>query len=242
MRQNNYYNNKINDKLKLNDEYNIVIHVGLHKTESTFLQKEIFPKIENAEVFGFANRTFTIKTEFSKNKINIISEEGLSGNLHTKNKTADGITIAYRLKVLFPNAKIIVIFRKKDQWLKSLYSEYIKLGGYESFDYWKTNILDSRCLNYEKYSKCLKSLFKEVLISDFKNLKNDSNQFIKDICDFIGVNVPKYENKHRNIKLDDTALLHWRKLNKFFKSPNNPSGFLPQRLNPLPTYNQLSMF
>jgi len=226
-------------KLLYEEKSDVIIHVGLHKTGTSFLQKEVFPNIKNAEVFGYANKVFNFKTKLSDKKINIISEEGLSGNLHTKIKTVDRETITSRLHAVFPDAKIIVVFRNKEDWIKSLYSEYIKLGGYETFNYWKTEILDETCLNFDKYEKCLKKLFDYVLVCRYEDLKNDTDVFIKNICDFICVKVPEYDNKYRNIGLDDTAIRHWRKLNRWFKSVNNPDGLFPMFLNPLSKYNHI---
>ena len=57
-------------------EYNIVIHLGLHKTGTTFLQQEIFPKLAgvNYKVYFDEN-----KYEFN-DEINLISCESLSGS------------------------------------------------------------------------------------------------------------------------------------------------------------------
>src|SRR6056297_1095957 len=37
----------------MDSQKNIIIHVGLPKTASTFLQKKIFPKIENCEAYTY---------------------------------------------------------------------------------------------------------------------------------------------------------------------------------------------
>jgi len=142
--------------------------------------------------------------------------------------------IAERLSAVFPTAKAIVVFRKKDRWIQSLYAQYIKLGGIYSFEKWYDQFKETSCfLDFEKYENCLHDLFDEVLVCNFEKLKNDSTAFVTDICDFLEVNVPSYTQKKRNIKLDEKAIKRWRKFNRYFKSYSNPDGLFPNNLNPL---------
>jgi hypothetical protein len=122
----------------------IFIHVGLHKTASSFFQMEVFPRFKTIQLIAnpmtqrvsafnhliyaddcFYNKTL-VEEELNKikNKKILISDESMTGqplNMLCNNKT----TIANRLAELFPNAKIILFIRGQKALIMSLYSQYL---------------------------------------------------------------------------------------------------------------------
>lgn len=123
----------------------LYIHVGLHKTGTTFLQEEVFPKLTSVDFLRsqrivemlqrFAaeeDSCFDLSTyqRFFEPIINpcpsLISHEGLSGHnyLLYMNQTRN----ADRLAKLFPHASIILGIRRQDSLLLSLYVHFIKGG------------------------------------------------------------------------------------------------------------------
>lgn len=126
---------------------NIFIHIGYHKTGTTYLQEVIFPKLEDVN-FIWAKKNLelffklrfqdplnfdvnTAKADFQKcmdgNKINLISSEDLSGD--HKYKYINNKNIADKLHALFPRAKIIVTIRNQLDLLISMYMQIISAGG-----------------------------------------------------------------------------------------------------------------
>ena len=124
----------------------LFLHVGLHKTGSTFLQHEVFPKLKSLQ---FIHRG---EAEYWLNRLGIeedssfdlapyqrffyplissgptlISHEGLSGAHYllyvNQTRSAD------RLAQLFPHASIILGIRRQDSLLLSLYLHTIRSGG-----------------------------------------------------------------------------------------------------------------
>jgi len=220
--------------LKNEKKNRVVIHTGLPRCGSTFLQKQIFPKLENVSVFGANTIPFDFKTKLSDRNLNMISDESLSGVSATLRPYDTGCNIAKSLQKLYPNAKIIVVFRNKQKWIKSLYAQYIKLGGIEPYEKWHHCFENSNSnLDFDEYKTCLKDLFSNVLCCEFEKLKQDSKGFVNEICDFIGVKTPKYENKAYNIRLNESSMNRWRQLNKLFMSYSNPPGILPRSFNPI---------
>jgi hypothetical protein len=207
---------------------NIVLHLGLHKTGTSFLQAEIFPKIKNVNIPR--NGAFRYGTKIDENKLNIISDEELSVNPHLPPYHFQYLgpnqrfVIAERLNLLFPKAKIILGIREKNSWLRSVYSQYVKGGGIHNYDNFIKNVFDKDFLNFEKYIQHLKTLFKDVLIYHFEDLKKDPNNFVKNICDFIGVDVPSFENKIYEKGWSNRQLNLGLFLNRFFYSEYNPNG------------------
>jgi len=183
-----------------------VIHIGLHRTGTTFLQKEIFPKLDGIKyVYS--------KIINSETKGILISEEGLSG---IPTKLYDGSEVystVDSLSRLYPDAKIILCIRNKDIWVRSVYSQYIKSGGTKTFKQFKV-ILNPIYLDFDSYIRYLMSKFKDVYICHHEDLVKDHKKFIGDMCKFIGVKVPEYTNKVHNKGFTNNQLRILRFLNK----------------------------
>jgi len=128
----------------------IYIHIGYPKNASTALQTDIFPNIDGAYYLGrhykdkggyetqelfealydvsmqdsieYSEEKTKSKVEFTLNLISknfdkvIISSEAFTNNV------ADRGLIAKRLKLLFPQARIMIVIRNQVDALKSMYS------------------------------------------------------------------------------------------------------------------------
>jgi hypothetical protein len=129
----------------LENEKRIVLHIGLHKTGTTFLQKKIFPNLsgwvlltrpytQQNKAFNclqFADDTLydpeAILAEIDRipgSQI-IISDESLSGkpsNFHYINRSM----IYRRFAEAFPEAKVILVIRGQRDMLVSSYRNHIQ--------------------------------------------------------------------------------------------------------------------
>ncbi len=136
-------------------EKEIYFHVGLAKTGSTFLQKNVFPKLHGIKY---------ISTHKYKNCIDLIIKEK-----HKKILISREFDRQFEKEVKwftshFPNTKIIVVFRRHDQWISSQYKRFVKNGYSLSFDqfydiendsgFWKNKemIYKNKILLIKKYS------------------------------------------------------------------------------------------
>ena len=125
---------------------NITIHVGLHKTATTFLQTSVFPYVEDTT---FVTRPYTqlnhafnqlqyaddslydeasLKNEIAKIESDniIFSDESFSGKpviFSYVNRTL----IAERLASIMPEANIILFIRDQRDIMISHYSSYVKM-------------------------------------------------------------------------------------------------------------------
>jgi hypothetical protein len=126
----------------------------------------------------------------------LISNESLSGSY---SQSVDFRNyLAYGMKTVYPNAKLIVGLREKNSWLKSMYNQGVKRGVFEkSFEEWKNN-LDPRILDFDNYVKKLNDLFNDVFIYRFEDFKKNKKKVIKDMCKFLDVDVPVYEDSMIN--------------------------------------------
>ncbi len=190
----------------------IFIHVGLPKTGTTFLQEKVFPKMD----VNFICKENLATVKLSPNKLNLISDEDLSHKIDIFG--INRYEVADRIHRLFPNAKIIVVFREKKKWLKSLYNQYLKsvYRPYMSFEKFRDVMIKSGALEFEKYEEYLRKLFPSVLTLQFEDMKKDMYGFVSKICEFMGVEVPEFDPNPTNVSLTERQL----KLIQFVKSRN----------------------
>ncbi|MBN1389967.1 MAG: sulfotransferase [Candidatus Thermoplasmatota archaeon] len=233
----------------------VILHIGIQGTGTTFLQEEIFPKLEGVNMISkremealevLRSPKICIGDQekliaYLKNdKINLISDENIwwyhpdpwfQSNVHQRR-----IEHIDRIKEIFPDARIIFGIRDIDELIISSYNYYVMIGGTKRFkDFQKEFPFYSKeDFRYNDYIGHLKRLFgdENVYIYDYKEIKMGVNECIKGFCDFIGVDVPVFENRKRNASHSLWQLRAARFLNRFFRSRLNPKGFLPEGLNP----------
>jgi len=122
------------------------IHVGLHKTATTYLQSNIWPSLSNitcltrpytqhnnafnqlqyADDSLYDAKLFDNEVEQFNGKNILISDESLSGkplSFSCINRTQ----IAKRLQQQFPDAEIILFLRNQPDIIRSHYSSYIRM-------------------------------------------------------------------------------------------------------------------
>jgi hypothetical protein len=128
----------------------LYIHIGYPKTGTSFLQREIFPKVEGINYIrrkAVREQTQRIRSqdEFSfddertraeiqshfRPGTNVISNETFTGAVFFK--SINNKLIADRLARLFPEAGIIVTIRNQYEMIESLHREHIRMGGTMSF-------------------------------------------------------------------------------------------------------------
>lgn len=124
---------------------NVIIHVGNHKTASTYLQTHILPNFEDTTLltrpFTQFNKAFNtlqyaddtlykpqdIKEilENIDTKNVILSDENFSGKLFFYNAINRSM-VAQRLSDLFPEATIVLVIRNQEEFVKSAYNHYVR--------------------------------------------------------------------------------------------------------------------
>lgn len=136
----------------------LVIHIGYHKSASTFLQQQIFPLLpvnyiflsgENREILdniesesnldpekirSWITQEISRKYPTGKHEVTILSHEELSGHPQGY-KSISPFTTAKNLKGTFPDAKILIIVRNQLDYLTSIYTFRVAIKGYETRDF-----------------------------------------------------------------------------------------------------------
>ena len=122
-----------------------IIHIGYHKTATTWFQRVYYPNVENLtyvhrkkvrkaflsdSAFKFhPDKALSILGHGSSAGL-ILCEEELSGNIHS------GGLFGYlskemgnRLKLTLPNSQVVIFIRNQSDMITSVYKQYIEEGG-----------------------------------------------------------------------------------------------------------------
>jgi hypothetical protein len=201
-----------------------LLHIGYHKTGSTFLQKRVFPKpgfalvartkalwpvFVKVEPFRFdardARETFRpgIEEAGDKGLLPVLSAERLSGNPHSGGY--DSEQIADRLAATFPGTQVLVVIREQTDMLVSAYKLYVKGGGPGTLRQYAVPpseaplipYFDPRFFEYHRLIGRYQELFgsENVLVLPYELLKKTPRAFLARIGDFAGVNVAAHKDK-----------------------------------------------
>ena len=134
----------------------VIIHIGLPKTGTTFLQTRVFPflndvfeknsqlvyeykqtpfnnlingkfKTLNQKDFeGLKKEIHKFINESVKDSTILISREQFSRYMHWMQNDEINTILFKRLKEIFPDAKFFFVIRKQDEWVDSIYNQQVK--------------------------------------------------------------------------------------------------------------------
>lgn len=179
-------------------EQTVYFHVGLGKTGSTFLQKEVFPRLNEIQYVG--------PQQYKKAKA-IIKQSGESKILVSRefDKQLEEELRSFCDQVA--NVRVIVCFRRQDEWMASQYRRRVKNGWLMPFrefidvesnaGYWKVEELF-----YQSKVELIRSITgKEPLVLLYDELRDDPKVYLQRIADFIGIELPQnlsFKPRHRS--------------------------------------------
>lgn len=167
----------------------VILHVGLMRCASTFLQKKVFP--------------------LSPHKV--ISHELFSGNASYPKRLGFDFRnmMVVGLRAYYGDVPVIVCVRNPVKWVNSLYNQYVKHGQFHSYRFWMDNIFDERLLKFDEYIDLLKQNFSNVFVFDLETFDLES------LCDFLDVDYTKVDNVRVNRSLSPVLLEVIRLVNMF---------------------------
>ncbi|OCC15882.1 hypothetical protein DBT_0807 [Dissulfuribacter thermophilus] len=239
-----------------------LIHIGDYKTGTSWWQTKILPihqeiyylddPSKHPDVVHLMHLLIDsrdldfdevyLREKFSQilSKINltnqkvVICREALSGSFPTGDNAA---RIAYRLKAVFGSTKILIVIREQFSMLKSIYSQYIKMGGTLSFnDFVYDPIVSPGLIERLKYHKIIQKYIElfdnhNVMIGLFEDFRLDNIGFANKVFDFIGCNKINQECAELvkvNRSLTKIGLEIQRIINHFLRNHYNPrKSFFP---------------
>lgn len=123
-----------------------IVHLGYHKTATTWLQKQVFPHATSHDFLPrktvqdaflapsgmhfCATRASEVLALKGRNRPVLLSEENLSGYLH--NGGLHGFLapeVARRVKAVLPDARIVIFIRNQYDICRASYAQYVSGGG-----------------------------------------------------------------------------------------------------------------
>jgi hypothetical protein len=148
-----------------------------------------------------------------------ISSEHLS---YTFTTDIDVTQKAERLLDIFgPDTKIIIFIREQNDFIKSMYAEYIRCGYIHTFDVYLEYTYALQDLNflsdllYYNIYKLYSDLFgaHNIYITPFERLKDDPKNIQKELCNFLGIGFTDLPFDQENKALPIKALEFTRQIN-----------------------------
>jgi hypothetical protein len=184
---------------------NVHLHIGLHKTGTTYLQYNIFPSLkdfhyvqlppwriltkDNLTEQDLAIYKSDILKDWDHQKDLIISNEYFSGAIEKFTKK-QLISILDNLKKLFPEAQIIIVLRSPKGYFNSLYNFRVVSRGYctqSMSDYYAQNkqyFLEK--FDYDFLLKSVSDRFSKTCAIKYETI-SDNNQYVAFICKTLGI-------------------------------------------------------
>jgi hypothetical protein len=134
--------------------YEVVLHIGLHKTATGTLQRQFFPACSDLNLlttlipemrkfvhyvvrcdpiyFDRKKGIEILSSVLNQNRPNMLSNESFSGPPYA-GAIEGGLDhrspVLTNLKAVFPQARVILVLRRQDAMVKSFYRQYLKSGG-----------------------------------------------------------------------------------------------------------------
>jgi hypothetical protein len=230
-----------------------LLHIGYHKTGTTWLQRHVFGDPESGfsqmsgaqrliavNAFDFKpkriRRQMGRKMGEARGLVPVLSSERLSGEPHFGGY--DSELIADRLAAVFPEARILVVVREQTSMFLSIYKEYIRRGGAASLrqylaapgdGYWMPQFR-FEFLEYHRLIRYYQDLFgaESVKVLPYELLRARPGAFLGEIGRFVGVQVRQPQVRSVNISLSALVLDLKRQANRYFvfDGPVNPAPAL----------------
>ena len=202
----------------IRDYERVYLHVGLHRTGTTYIQRVILPllnidrlvKPRASELLPRGNYDpAALRSELNallpekRHAALVISQETLSGR--PENNPPDWpAALVERLHAAVPEGRIILVLRNQWDYLESMYAYRVMSLGLEvrSFNrYLKSNLRKSllQTLAYDRLVSAYRSSYGEgnVLVLLQEQLESDSAEFVARLCGFLQVEMPALSESRR---------------------------------------------
>jgi Sulfotransferase domain len=177
----------------------VIIHLGMHKTGTTWLQRQLFPELDRVEVKrakSIEEIAGIIKGSAPGGDCSrtIILSEVLSGSTSPRRKPGSSNAMLKqnleRIAVLAPNKRIIIGFREQRSWLQSAFSHQKAKKSFDMSlsDYADLYVGDDLlwCHKLDLIEEHCPSVFPFL----FEELLQRPHALIDDLCRFIGKPTP----------------------------------------------------
>jgi hypothetical protein len=210
----------------------IFLHLGLHKTGTSFLQNEVFPRWPGV-AYVRPPLLDNLVTLVPASPRVLISREDLFGPIWARGQERrDAIAWVRRL---FPEARPLLSFRRHDRYLVSAYKQYLQRGGPLPFrDFFDLagdrGVLERDALRFAARVELVADAFgRPPFVFLHEELRADLGGLLEDLGRYFGTPAPapgeiRRRTHNRSVTYYPAKLLRW--LNGWNRSELNPDGLL----------------
>ncbi len=208
----------MNQSQQQRSDKTIFFHVGLPKTASTFLQRNVFPK--------FRGIRFIKKHDF-KRRDQLIGQGGAERVLLSIELSLDhsgGIGKVKDVAAKYPHTYPIIVLRKHTRWLQSKYKYYLRKHGDRDFNgYFDLNgngVLGTDNLLFFPKIKFLEEQFQHrPLVLFQEELKQNPYGVIDMLADYMGAEYNRNDIRVQTVKksYNPRQLRMVRRFNRFYQ-------------------------
>ena len=178
------------------------VHVGLHKTGTTFLQKNMFPLLEPEIRFVRKSEALFLDGDVVTNLPNVIealgkssgakgpfllSQEALAGSLF-----APDLTAIRQIAARNPELRVIVSLRSQLTIIPSMYFQVVKSGYRKSLDDFVQELWRSGKLDYERLIAGIEDIVgrDRILVLLLEEFTAEPAAAFRRLCHFLGLAIP----------------------------------------------------
>jgi hypothetical protein len=228
--------------VRVTDGRTSVVHVGLPKTGSKWLQRVLFPRVTSHAVVPRAAvralliepHTFDFDPRSARAALGvdagpkILSEESLSGDPHTGGHRGALVReLARRLKATLPDARYLLVLRRQPEMIESSYREYVRQGGTHSIRRYLLHPEARKVLplfafehfDYRGFTTLYWELFgkERVTVCLYEELAEDNVRFAARLATALGLDVSLegLSTRRENEGMSSAGLTATRLLNRF---------------------------
>lgn len=177
---------------------NLVLHIGLHKTGTTFLQKNVYPYIKEIDFLG--NKFYHTSLAKNEQQVKLLSNEGLAGSPYKHPDFFEQFkkNILY-FESIFNQPSYVICFREPSSFIQSIYKQHLHEGGDKSFEEFLSlsnkSFLSKEDFKFTKFVKFIESKIPtdRLYIYHFDDFKTNPTGIIINQLNFILEK--KFENK-----------------------------------------------
>lgn len=201
---------------------NLAIHIGFHKTGTSYLQNVVFNNIDNLNLhLGWQSHRELMTLD--PKIITLISDEGISGSLWKGNYSESFYTNIERIKSLYGDPKILIGIRKHQSFITSIYKQFLNEKGFQSFNYIfnneNTGLIKHEDLILQNKIESIKKDFSSVHIYTQEDLLKDKKNIVSNILKFLEIPEKSYDfntqDKISNISIKTKKQVRFlRRINK----------------------------
>ena len=175
----------------------LYIHIGLHKTGTSFLQKAVFPILQNTRtMLGWDSLRSFLNLSSSPAKNILVSDESLCGQFDGGRWMEEFEDQVERIKSLVKVHGVIIGFRRHDELILSLYKQHLQKGGrLRMNEFYMPNSPVSRMrdgdLLFKKRLAVLHKNFDSVFVYTQEELRDEFKKFTVRFSNFIHCPIPE---------------------------------------------------